>query len=134
MNAAPKFVLASHALCPYVQRAAIVLAHKGIAFERREVDLANKPEWFRAVSPLGKTPVLLVDGVPLFESAVICECLDETVGARMLPEAPLARAKERAWIAFGSAQLHESGFTIDSNRRIIEALPVDVLEIERGGA
>jgi len=109
MNAAPKFVLASHALCPYVQRAAIVLAHKGIAFERRDVDLANKPEWFRAVSPLGKTPVLLVDGTPLFESAVICEYLDETVGARMLPEAPLARAKERAWIAFGSALLDTIG-------------------------
>ena len=53
-------VLVSHALCPYVQRAAIVLAEKGVAFERRDVDLADKPDWFRAVSPLGKTPVLLV--------------------------------------------------------------------------
>ena len=26
--------LVSHALCPYVQRAAIVLAEKGVAFER----------------------------------------------------------------------------------------------------
>lgn len=31
-------VLVSHALCPYVQRVAIVLAEKGIAFERRDID------------------------------------------------------------------------------------------------
>jgi glutathione S-transferase len=48
-----KLTLISHTLCPYVQRAAIVLAEKGVAFERRDVDLANKPDWFKAVSPLG---------------------------------------------------------------------------------
>ena len=36
-------VLVSHVLCPYVQRAAIVLAEKGVPFERRDIDLANKP-------------------------------------------------------------------------------------------
>ncbi|MCV4777127.1 glutathione S-transferase N-terminal domain-containing protein, partial [Escherichia coli] len=46
-------VLVSHALCPYVQRAAIVLAEKGVPFERRDIDLANKPSWFLKVSPLG---------------------------------------------------------------------------------
>lgn len=51
----------------------VVLAEKGVAFERRWVDLANKPGWFLAVSPLGKTPVLLVGDQPVFESAVICE-------------------------------------------------------------
>jgi glutathione S-transferase len=34
--------LISHALCPYVQRAAIVLMEKGNAFERADVDLKNK--------------------------------------------------------------------------------------------
>ena len=48
--------LMSHALCPYVQRAAISLTEKGVAFERTTVDLANKPEWFLGISPLGKTP------------------------------------------------------------------------------
>lgn len=52
--------LVSHTLCPYVQRAAIVLLEKGVPFERRWIDLARKPAWFLAVSPLGKTPVLLV--------------------------------------------------------------------------
>lgn len=53
-------VLVSHRLCPYVQRAAIVLAEKGVDFQRIDIDLAAKPAWFLALSPLGKTPMLLV--------------------------------------------------------------------------
>ena len=98
--------LISHALCPYVQRAAIVLAEKGVAFERVDVDLAAKPAWFLALSPLGKTPVLSVDGEALFESAVICEYLDETLPPRLHPDDALARARERAWVEFGSAVLN----------------------------
>ena len=95
-------VLVSHALCPYVQRAAIVLVEKGVRFERRDVDLSAKPDWFRAVSPLGKTPVLLVQGVPIFESAVICEYLDETIAPPLHPVDALDRAQHRAWTEFGS--------------------------------
>ena len=101
----PKLTLISQLLCPYVQRAAIVLKEKGIAFERRDVDMANKPAWFLACSPLGKTPVLLVDDQAIFESAVICEYLDETCAPRLHPEDPLERARHRAWMEFGSALL-----------------------------
>jgi glutathione S-transferase len=97
--------LVSHALCPYVQRAAIVLKEKDVAFDRIEVDLANKPEWFLRLSPLGKTPVLSVGGEAVFESAVICEYLDETRPPRLHPEDALAKARERAWMEFGSAVL-----------------------------
>jgi glutathione S-transferase len=48
----PKLELVSHALCPYVQRAAIALAEKNVPFTRTVVDLAKKPEWFKAISPL----------------------------------------------------------------------------------
>ncbi len=104
-----KFRLISFELCPYVQRAAIVLAEKGIPFERVNIDLANKPDWFLKLSPLGKVPVLVVaqDGREevLFESAVIAEYLDETLGARLHPSDPLERARHRAWIEFASATL-----------------------------
>ena len=99
-------VLVSHRLCPYVQRAAIVLAEKGLPFERRDIDLAAKPDWFLKVSPLGKTPVLLVGGEALFESAVICEYLDETALPRLHPANALQRARHRAWVEFGSALLN----------------------------
>jgi glutathione S-transferase len=98
--------LVSHALCPYVQRTAIVLAEKGVPYQRRDVDLSAKPAWFRAVSPLGKTPVLLVDGAPIFESAVICEYLDETVAPQLHPADALERARHRAWIEFASQLLN----------------------------
>lgn len=100
-----KAVLVSHALCPYVQRAAIVLAEKRVPFERHDVDLADKPAWFLEVSPLGKTPVLLADGVPIFESAVICEYLDEVIAPRLHPLDPLDRARHRGWMEFGSQVL-----------------------------
>ncbi len=98
--------LVSHALCPYVQRAAIVLAEKRVPFTRRDVDLAHKPDWFLAVSPLGKTPVLLVDGTPIFESAAICEYLDDTLAPRLHPADALQRARHRAWMEFGSVVLN----------------------------
>jgi len=97
--------LVSHALCPYVQRAAIVLHEKGVGFERLDVDLANKPDWFLRLSPLGRTPVLQVGDEALFESAVICEYLDETHPPRLHAEDALQRARERAWVEFGSAAL-----------------------------
>jgi glutathione S-transferase len=100
-----ELTLISHALCPYVQRAAIVLNEKRVPFSRRWVDLAAKPDWFTAISPLGKTPVLLADGEAIFESAVICEFLDDTLAPRLHPASPLERARHRAWMEFGSSVL-----------------------------
>jgi glutathione S-transferase len=108
---APHLKLVSHKLCPYVQRAVIALTEKAVAFERVDVDLANKPKWFLAISPLGKTPVLQVGQVPIFESAVILEYLEETQPRRLHPPDPLSRADHRAWIEFGSALLNDiAGF------------------------
>ena len=105
----PSFTLISHPLCPYVQRAAIVLAEKEIHFEREDIDLANKPDWFLKLSPFGKTPVLLVDGEAIFESAVICEYLDETATPRLHPQEALQRARHRGWMEFGSSVLNNVG-------------------------
>jgi glutathione S-transferase len=102
--------LISHKLCPYVQRAVIALKEKGAPFERIDIDLAGKPDWFLRLSPLGKVPVLVVSTekgeVTLFESNVICEYIDETQGgAKLHPADALKRAEHRAWMEFGSAIL-----------------------------
>ena len=105
---APKALrLVSHHLCPYVQRALIALSEKGVAHERTYINLAAKPDWFTAISPLGKVPLLLVDdATALFESAVICEFLEETAPCpRLHPGDPVERARHRAWIEFASATL-----------------------------
>jgi glutathione S-transferase len=72
--------LISHKLCPYVQRAVIALTEKGVPFERIDIDLANKRDWFLKISPLGKVPH---------------------------PQDSLQRAQHRAWMEFGSTILSE---------------------------
>ena len=93
-----KYLLVSFKTCPWVQRAAIVLREKKIDFEFRHIEPDNRPDWFLAISPHKKVPVLRIDdAVSLFESNAICEYLDETIAPRLAPEDPIARAVNRAW-------------------------------------
>ena len=93
-----KYLLVSFKTCPWVQRAAIVLREKGIEFELRHIDRDNRPDWFLAISPHKKVPVLRIDDkVSLFESNAINEYLDETIAPRLHPEDPVQRAINRAW-------------------------------------
>ncbi len=118
----PALTLVSHHLCPYVQRAAILLDEKAVPFERVNVDLAHKPDWFRAISPLGKTPVLKVGDRAIFESAVILEYLEETQPHPLHPTDPLTRAEHRAWIEFGSSVLNDIwGFYVAPDAVAFEA-------------
>jgi glutathione S-transferase len=100
--------LISFDLCPYVQRAAIVLLEKGASFERVDIDLYNKPDWFLAISPLGRVPVLRVGEEVLFESAVIAEYLEETQAPRLHPADPLTKARHRGWIEFAATMLDDT--------------------------
>ncbi len=102
-----KLVLMSHHLCPYVQRAVIALEEKGIPYERKYIDLANKPDWFLEISPLGKTPVLTVNDTPLFESSAILEYLEDTQLYPLHPVDAIERARHRAWMEFGSSVLND---------------------------
>ncbi|MBD8555206.1 glutathione S-transferase family protein [Rhizobium sp. CFBP 8762] len=105
--------LISHPLCPFVQRAAIVLLEKAVAFDRVNIDLSAKPDWFLALSPTGKVPLLKVrqlsgEEAILFESVAICEYLNETQGgAAMYPDDALLRARHRAWIEFATQTFAE---------------------------
>ena len=91
--------LVSHPLCPFVQRAEIVLLEKGVPFDRLNIHLAAKPAWFLDISPNGKVPLLRVrqqDGT----EAVIFET--------MYPRDALARARQRGWAEFGTATLADA--------------------------
>jgi glutathione S-transferase len=138
--------LISHKLCPYVQRAVIVATEKKIPFERIDIDLTNKPEWFLALSPTGKVPLLEVEGEDarghvIFESAVIAEYLDEIgEGERLLPSDPLERARERAWVEIGALALADiyrlytatDEATFERERKQVQA-KIDRLEKEIAG-
>ena len=105
-----KLTLISHKLCPYVQRAVIALQELGIKYKRIDIDLANPPDWFKRLSPLGKVPLLLIDDkTVLFESAVIAEYVNDIGAAVLLPTDPIEKARHRAWIEFASATLDNIG-------------------------
>jgi glutathione S-transferase len=93
-----KYMLVSFKTCPWVQRSAIVLREKNTEFELRHIEPDNRPDWFLAISPHKKVPVLRIDDrVSLFESNAINEYLDETISPPLHPADPVERALNRAW-------------------------------------
>ncbi len=93
-----KYMLVSFKTCPWVQRSAIILREKNCPFEFRHIESDNRPDWFLAISPHKKVPVLQVDDrITLFESSAINEYLDEVVPPQLHPADPIQRAINRAW-------------------------------------
>ncbi len=94
----PNYMLVSFKTCPWVQRSAIILREKNEPFEFRHIESDNRPDWFLAISPHKKVPVLRIDDkVTLFESSAINEYLDEVVSPQLHPADPIERAVNRAW-------------------------------------
>ncbi len=108
----------------------MVLHEKGVSFETREVDLANKSEEFLRASPTGKVPVVVVDGDSLYESNVVNQYLDEVFESpKLLPEDPKERAYARIWMAWADDNFFPAVFVTSvgrergfSEERIAEAL------------
>ena len=97
----PKLI--SFKLCPYAQRSVILLKEKEVDYDIEYIDVYDPPEWFLALSPTGKVPILQVEDTVLFESAVINEYLDEVYLPELHPSKPVKKAQNRAWIEYISA-------------------------------
>ncbi len=104
-NAKHTIELISFKLCPFVQRSVIALNEKSVDYKITYIELQSPPEWFHEISPLGKVPVLSVDGTPIFESAVISEFLDEVYPPSLHPASVVEKARHRSWVEFGSELL-----------------------------
>ena len=101
-----KLKLVSSKFSPYCHRVEMVLIEKNIPYEKQEVVLSDKPDWFVKDAPLGKVPLLYVGDKPLFESLAICEYLEEAFPENPLhPKDPYAKAWHRAWMEFSSGIL-----------------------------
>jgi len=117
-----ELVLISHTLCPYVQRAAIALAEKNVAFSRIYIDLSDKPDWFMKISPLGKVPLLRRGDAVIFESAVILEYIEEITDHPLHPQSALERARHRSAIEFGSSILNSiAGMYLAADKQMFDA-------------
>lgn len=99
----PKLI--SFKLCPFVQKAVILLGHKQIDYDIEYIDLAEPPDWFRKISPYGKVPVLIVNNDVIFESSVILEYLDEACPPPLHPDDLIEKALHRSWMEFSSTCL-----------------------------
>ncbi len=94
---------APHSTCS--QKVRICLAEKGLPFQDIRLDLGKakdhlKPEYLK-LNPNGVVPTLVDEGVPIVDSSVICEYLDEKYPAvRLTPEHVAERARMRAWMRY----------------------------------
>ncbi|HLY45503.1 MAG TPA: glutathione S-transferase family protein [Stellaceae bacterium] len=132
-----KYTLVSFKTCPWVQRSAIALREKNATFEFRHIESDNRPDWFLAISPHKKVPVLTIDDkVTLFESNAINEYLDEMVSPQLHPADPIQRAINRAWTdyvpTFASAVTGCAyAATEDAYKKALEAAPVAFERLEK---
>ena len=84
--------------CPYAQRVWMALELAEVDYERVEIDLRAKPDWFLEASPLGRVPCIIdAEGAAIVESMALVEYVDEiSPGRDLTPAAPAARAAARA--------------------------------------
>ncbi len=99
--------LVSFALCPFAQRAVILLKRQALHYKITFINPMDPPEWFKKISPTGQVPLLRVDDEIVFESVAINEFINDISGGELLPENPLKKAQNRAWIQFSSAMMQD---------------------------
>lgn len=77
-------------------RARLVLAAKGVSYERVLVDPGKPPEDLIDLNPYASTPTLIDRDLTLFDTAVVCEYLDERYPhPPLMPIDPQSRARLR---------------------------------------
>ena len=77
-------------------RARLVLAAKAVSYERVLVDRADPPQDLIDLNPYGSTPTLIDRDLTLFDTAVVCEYIDERYPhPPLMPIDPQSRARLR---------------------------------------
>lgn len=108
--------LYTHPMSPCAQKVRIVLAEKGLDWQKHHVSLPDKenlrPEYLK-LNPLGVVPTLVHEGRPVIESSIICEYLDDTFPQPPLkPAATYDTARMRFWMKHVDNKLHPSCGTL----------------------
>ena len=97
-NARSRTVLALYTTAEDVQchRTRLVLAAKGVSYERVMVDPAKPPADLVDLNPYGTLPTLVDRDLTLYDTYVVCEYLDERYPhPPLMPIDPLSRARLR---------------------------------------
>ncbi|KAI9249424.1 glutathione S-transferase [Phascolomyces articulosus] len=92
--------------CPYVQRAEIAFKEIELEHEKVEIDLENKPEWYKDINPSTKVPALKINGRFIAESLVLMELANDLKPEKgLLPSDPVKRAEVRLAIEVYSSKV-----------------------------
>lgn len=90
-----KLTLYNMRLCPFAERTVLVLLAKQLPFVNININLRDKPEWFKETT-LGQVPVILYQGNIIPESFVNCDYLEEKFPEiKLLPATPELRAENK---------------------------------------
>lgn len=98
--------LVGNEICPYCQRVRLALMFCSLEYKYQEVDFVDKPPWLRSVSPLGKVPVLLLNGSSILESVDIIDYLNRVSGFLLFPDGPVVASKV-SFVIKKSNDLHD---------------------------
>ena len=80
----------------YHNKVRLALLEKGIPHEEDAGCMPSQKDEWVGRSPMGKVPILEVDGTSISESEVICEYLEDAFPQKpLLPKDPVARARVR---------------------------------------
>ncbi len=113
------------------------LEELGVPYERVKLDLAagdQKKPAYLALNPNGKVPLLVADGLPIFESLAILIYLCETYGVEkgVFPAPGLERADALRWMVWGNVTLGEAAGRVIRNTT--ERFPVELRNEKAGEA
>jgi glutathione S-transferase len=92
----PVTVIGSY-LSPYVRKVLVVLQRKGIAYEIDPITPFMGDDRFSRLSPLRRIPVLLDGDLPLADSSVICEYLEDRQPEPALYPRDVAQRARARW-------------------------------------
>ena len=132
------------------QKVRVVLAEKGIPYIAHALDIRageTRTPAYRALNPNSVVPTLVVDGVPIIESTIICEYLDDAYpDVPLRPANAMERAAMRLWtikpdagmhkafglLSFGIAFRHQNTTKQMANRKPSEAM-LDLMSVIEHG-
>jgi glutathione S-transferase len=112
---APSMELYHNDMAICAQKVRLVVSEKDLTPVLHHLDLrageSHTPEYLK-LNPRGVVPTLVDHGIPISESTVICEYLDDAYPDTPLrPRDPIARAAMRRWTMLPDTGLHSAAST-----------------------